>query len=643
MARRMTALLLVLAVLCGAGSSCADSQQERKYDVRITMEISPERHYLDKFLVYYGETLNVTITVENICGEDFLSPVELFDADGKVVEDFPNQVLKAGERVEWSGTHPVTEQKGRNAKIEYTIRYSRLEDGQPHRKSLHFFKWIHVSSVTTPTPMPTPEPTPEPTPVRPEDLPRLIAYSVTKEEADSGTVGLCCLDEDGIFWSVKEAELDKPVRQEDVLRLLLERRGMKVYDTLIEWTDYDLDKEEELIRDLTAMAQVVEKADGSPEPTGKEIGEYAVYAVQYDPDGNPEPVLLGVCGDAVFENRDPNAQALYEIMIRKQCFSLPCGFAEEGLTPHGFQAVSVREFFGLENVDADTAVITAALQDCEAGPVDVELTEEDRKNVLALLERGLVTGKANPWMVTGGTVCYYFMDTQGECLGAIETYDGLAVGKDGMYTIALPDSTETLTEEEKQLLHLKIEGDDYELGKSTPRDLIRNGWYCWIESDGSFAFCDDEGIGTFYAYTEGESVDEPIIAFNCQFGYSINFEYCGFDGFVDPENPEDKDTVWRLIILEELKELIRIYGYDEEDYNLNIDPFEGDDEDEIGYGRYWKSMEKWMLTIGKQDEEEMDNGTRVHVDLSDGHVLSLFTASSPVNLTLGHDYGEEED
>ena len=50
-----------------------------------------------------------------------------------------------------------------------------------------------------------------------------------------------------------------------------------------------------------------------------------------------------------------------------------------------------------------------------------------------------------------------------------------------------------------------------------------------------------------------------------------------------------------------------------------------------------------MLTIGERDEEGMDNGTRVYVNLSDGHVLSLFTASSPVNLTLGHDYGEEED
>ena len=642
MARRLTALVLVLVVLCGAAAACAETQEARKYDVKITMEITPERQYLNKFLVYYGEKLGIKITVENTSGEDFQGQMELYDPEGKIVEDFPNPVLKAGERVEWSGTRVVTEEKGRNARITYTIRYSCLENEHLKQKTLHFSKDIFVSSRTTPTPMPTPAPTPDPTPVRPEDLPRLIAYSVTKEDADSETVGLCCLDEDGFFWSVKEVELDEPVRQEDVLRLLLERRGMKLSDMLSDW-DEDEQEADERIRGLMAMAQVVEKAEGSLESTGQDIGENAVYAVKYDLDGNPEPVLLGVCGDSVFENKDPNAQALYQVMIRKQNFNLPCGFAEEGLTPHGFEVVSAREFFGLEKVDAETAVITGALQDCEAGPIDVELTEEDRNYALAILERGLITGKANPWMVTGGTVCYFFMDEQGECLGAIETYNGLAVGRDGMYTLSLPDSTETLTEEEKQLLHLKIEGDDYELGKSTPRDLIRNGWYCWIENDGSFAFCDDEAIGTFYAYTRGDSVDEPIVAFGNQFAYSIHFEYCGFDGFVDPENPEDMDTIWRMKILEELRDEIREYGFDEEDYNLNIDPFEGDDEDERGYGTYWKAMEKWMLTIGERDEEGMDNGTRVYVNLSDGHVLSLFTASSPVNLTLGHDYGEEED
>ena len=32
----------------------------------------------------------------------------------------------------------------------------------------------------------------------------------------------------------------------------------------------------------------------------------------------------------------------------------------------------------------------------------------------------------------------------------------------------------------------------------------------------------------------------------------------------------------------------------------------------------------------------MDNGTAVNVTLSDGHLLRMFTANSPVSLSLGH-------
>ena len=46
MARRLTALVLVLVVLCGAAAACAETQEARKYDVKITMEITPERQYL---------------------------------------------------------------------------------------------------------------------------------------------------------------------------------------------------------------------------------------------------------------------------------------------------------------------------------------------------------------------------------------------------------------------------------------------------------------------------------------------------------------------------------------------------------------------------------------------------------------------
>jgi len=463
--------------------------------------------------------------------------------------------------------------------------------------------------------------------LRPEDRPRIILYCLLKEKADSETVSVCCIDREGTIWTAEDVSSG-----EDILQMLMERRDMKS-GSLLHSLGGGKDATAERFRELAVMADVVKEAYGEPVPTGADTGEEAVWALRTDADGKPDPVLLGVCGSAVFENRDANAQALYQFMLRYQSLNPPCGFAEEGLTPHGFKMVCVREFFGLEKVDAKTAVITAAMSDCEEGFIDVRLTDEDRRKVLALLDRGVIIGKHDPWMVTGGTMNYFFNDEDGKCIGCIETYEGdsLAVGPDGMYLLSLlPESTEGLTEAERQLLRLKINGKDYELGKSTPRDLIRDGWHCYIEFDGSYAFTDNEGIGTFYIKTCGGSVDEPVTTIDCQFAYGISFEYCGFDGMVDPDNMEDMDTIWYLRELEELRARYPDEKFRDLDYLKGRDP-DDEDEDKI----YWGPMELWMKTLG-EEEPDLDNGTGVNVTMSDGHMLWIFSAKSPASLSLGH-------
>ena len=104
--------------------------------------------------------------------------------------------------------------------------------------------------------------------------------------------------------------------------------------------------------------------------------------------------------------------------------------------------------------------------------------------------------------------------------------------------------------------------------------------------------------------------------------------------------------MWRIRELEKLKAEIKENGEDPDDYKLSIDPFEGDDEDERGDGLYWDAMKEWILTLGERDEDS-DNGTTVRLTLSDGHTLSLFTAESPVSLSLGDRHyirlGPDED
>ena len=115
---------------------------------------------------------------------------------------------------------------------------------------------------------------------------------------------------------------------------------------------------------------------------------------------------------------------------------------------------------------------------------------------------------------------------------------------------------------------------------------------------------------------------------------------------MDPDNPEDMDTIWRIRYLEKLKAEILANGEDEEDYNLSIDPYEDCDEDERGDGLYWTGMKEWMLTLGEEDPDT-DNGTSVDVKLGDGIILGLFTAESPMSLALGEEnyirLGPEDD
>ena len=53
---------------------------------------------------------------------------------------------------------------------------------------------------------------------------------------------------------------------------------------------------------------------------------------------------------------------------------------------------------------------------------------------------GIVTAKENDTMVTGGTAVYLFESPEGEYLLAVELYEGLLVGRDGMYAYEIsPD------------------------------------------------------------------------------------------------------------------------------------------------------------------------------------------------------------
>ena len=576
--KKYFAVLLLLALVLFAAAAAAEAQ------VKISMDLVPNR-------VSAGDEIRVTIGIKNVVGYEI--PLQLYDPSDRQIEAFGSPAFLAdGETQSWSGTWTVTEDQVEKGKISYIVRYKfKDESGEWVQKAVHFSKRI-AAAVKEPeaTPEPSPEPTPEPTP-DPSALADVMLYSVLRPNPGDGTVSVACIDADGIFWSAETADIGYPFTTADILEMLRTRRGMTEEEHLAGTTYSGTELDKEFFRSLHVMASVVPLQEGSPRKTGIDVLELSVYALRNDPDGNPEPVLLGMSGSAVFENTDPNARALYLFMwcqlTARESYDnlLPYGFGAEGVAPKGFEPVTVREFFHLEGVDPETAEITAGLNDCESGFIPFDLTEEQKAWARKLLQRGIITGMDNPWVDSGGFNSYLFGDRDGNVLGSIEIEDGLAVGRDGMYRISiLPKPVDTLPPEEIRLLTLKLEGVDYVIGQSTPRDLIRSGWRCSIQSDGSFLFQDAERYSCIVAKTAGGSPDEPIRYIDCQFEPWVSHEYSGFIG-------AGADSLQN--------------GVDE----------------------------KFLVEMGAKEEEGTD-GISLTKTLSDGRTLYVYSADSPVILEL---------
>ena len=105
--------------------------------------------------------------------------------------------------------------------------------------------------------------------------------------------------------------------------------------------------------------------------------------------------------------------------------------------PEMFEEQPIWQFCGGSSDGLESAEISGCAIDCEAGPIAFELTDEEKEEIRRLAMYGVVTGKENDTMTTGGTNVYYFENSEGECILAIELYSGLIVGRDGMYAYVI--------------------------------------------------------------------------------------------------------------------------------------------------------------------------------------------------------------
>ena len=69
--------------------------------------------------------------------------------------------------------------------------------------------------------------------------------------------------------------------------------------------------------------------------------------------------------------------------------------------------------------------------------------------------------------------------------------------------------------------------------------MIRDRWKCSLSGHGMYRLDNQDGTKQFVANGEGDSLDEPITFISSSGIQEGVPEYCGFDGYMDPENPEE--------------------------------------------------------------------------------------------------------
>ena len=189
---------------------------------------------------------------------------------------------------------------------------------------------------------------------------------------------------------------------------------------------------------LKSLISAVEKQEYIPTYTNiLDGGTEESCSVRYSRDGEAETILLGMSGEVLFENTDPNAQALYK-RLRSLFPGVPSDAYDPGLGPEGFQPVPLMEFAGFDVEIVMNAEIAAFQMDCEEGPIPIELSDEEKDALRNLIRNGEVIGKADCVSSSGGGESYSFLDADVRLLGNVDFEDGLLVMNDGRYYVSQP-------------------------------------------------------------------------------------------------------------------------------------------------------------------------------------------------------------
>ena len=255
-----------------------------------------------------------------------------------------------------------------------------------------------------------------------DSAPRVILYTYYRQMGWGDRVQIGWLDEDGNLRLIPgfDSALKWPYKPEEQLAWLEQAAdpldGSMPYDELFS---------------VKSLIYDVEDQGSKSVPAANDAGTEKSYAVQYSPEGEPSFVLLGMSGDDMFENSDPNAQALY-LRLRRM-FPTVTTYAYGPMGPAGFVPVPLAEFTGLDPDAVGNAEIEGCLIDCEVGPIPLDLSTEDKASLVYLIRYAKVTGKADCVVSTGGMASYSFYDAEHKLIGTLDFEDGLLISGPGHY------------------------------------------------------------------------------------------------------------------------------------------------------------------------------------------------------------------
>ena len=162
----------------------------------------------------------------------------------------------------------------------------------------------------------------------------VMLMSVYRQQGWGDRLQIGVIDFDGVVWYAEfdEGLSDFPSDGEGRLEYVKSHAILSKYAEL---DNYDTER-------IRSILWSIEPAEVNVQPTACDAGTQASYAVSYGRDGARPVITLGVSGDDLYENTDPNAQELY-LVLRQAFPQLISYHGTEGMSPVGFAPVPIME------------------------------------------------------------------------------------------------------------------------------------------------------------------------------------------------------------------------------------------------------------------------------------------------------------